>query len=1580
MSVSTILTSKRTISAIVCSLSLAAMAATPVAVWDGDFSPSELTKFAGYTLVDWQLTHGGVSHESGATDVDYSSVTIDRANAGLMCQFGAAKGAFTVLVKYSGLANSASAKRVVFATTANSDWTYDRCGIRLLTDGTLLGLWNNPTTGNNDVDYPSNTAGSGSLPASGMAAYVYSSSTGTFVYSTGSGDDAISDTAVWSDTSLKAGNMTGVAVGGMWQSANVSGAQAAQGMTIEALAVFDSVLTVAEMNAYIWPSEVQTIPVAGGIAVSSINSQIDANTYKTVKVVAEDGATITVDGAFSTTLPIAVSSTGSITLSDTSQPAASYFTGIDFSGVQGAVLRSWLSTPGVVGFNFYSDSGTDTSAALVAGTWQANASDASGTADLFGDGLSTLTWSSANTWAGGTYYFTDGYLDDGANNGNGAEISLSCVPYETYDVVIYASTDNGDGFTSKTVNGTSYTWDSVSASVVESSATWGKTGLTTAIYGLNAMRIRNLSGPLTIYGKAKNSSYRGGIAAIQIMPTDAPDVVKTYTLALDGTATSWSTGTWTLDGATVSAPTAGNVVINATASTTLTIDADVTLGDVTVNGGDNIVVNLALGEKTAASGDTAATYYSFFAGRVAVASGVLQQGSASVLGSTPVVTVADGATLDLNAFAMNAATAVYVEGAGAGNWPWALTSSGGAFAGTIQNMYLSGNATVGGEYKIVLGADWAASYCYLQNHTLVKTGEGELHIRNLNIPDDGTVIVRGGELHTDQWNCLNKNTSGTVTLKIEAAGTVRGTNQQSNPPAATTLDWEGTLNTASRTFIVKSALSGGGTTANLNFEANATANLKRDLTITSSLTLSGDASFLKDAEATADVTVSPAALAASGAITVGAGVVFNLGTARPAASFTVDDEGTLVVQKSSATDVPVVKVSAAPANVVFKDENGTEIESPKLVYDSEAGTLTFYAGNVWTAADGTAFDTPANWSSGVAPANDENATLQISGDTEITVAGTYTLDALVIYGAGEVTFTGAGSVTAANIYLENGATLKRDASSKISATTGISLASGTVLKLDGVTESASISGAGAVETYGNVEFTAENTFTGGLTVKSGSLVSSTKTDVGGQIFGKNNYGQAIANLSTITVEDGGSLDLANSDGACYAITIAGKGVFDNGVYKGALFNSGAEIPDGHRQTASLALSADAMVKADGANNGWGIVNSSYGAAVLSLNGHTLTVSGAGYFPLANINTAEGTTTTGTLVIDGATLGLVQRASNLTGVNIVVKGGSKLNSNVAPSAIGSLTFQPSATAAATATNYNLPANFVPALNTSNIDPSGLSVGDTLTLFTAPSGTELTSETISVAAGGRYTVEISDNTVTATVKALAPFLHYDFNGEASAAGAKALDSTYEISGLGGSWPAANVNGKNGTAALIKNGNTPWWNSLSADVSAIHAGEMSVVALIRPIAIDGTVRTIWNLGQNGGDGMALVVKDASTLALVSWTGGGAGADIVSVSNIQELAGKWHFVAVVASASGTTLVVDGNEVSTTTCVPQGMTRAGQFGAVHGNGSGKGYYGASDDGFRLDDWRVYDAALTAKEIKALKRELNPDPLFIRLR
>ncbi len=551
-------------------------AATPVAVWDGDFSPSELTKYSGYELVDWQKTHGGVSHEGG-TATDYSSVTIDRNNQGLMFNASSAMPGVTVLVKYSNLEKSSSKGRVLAASCVTSSHQYDRTGITLKTDGTLVGLWNSSTTENSDTD---NGTASGSIAASGVMAFTYSTA-GTYLYYGESCAD-ISATAAWGSSGLKAAADTaiyGAAIGGMNAGASRNSYEAAKGMTIEALAVFDSVLTVAEMNAYIWPSEVQTISVDENTSVSALNAQIDSTNYKAAEVAVADGATITVDAAFSTALPIAVSSTGSITLSAASQPDASYnLANVDFSGVQGGLLRSWL-TPGVVGFNFRSANGTDVSGALAtADNWIHDNNSASGTSTaMFADGLSTLKWSSANTWSCSGSTIISGYLDDGANGGNGATVTLSNVPYETYDVIVYCSSDSNPGqFLAKTVNGTTYTWDSAAGAVVAGNSVWGKAALSTPVYGVNALRIKNLSGPLTIYGTARNGSVRGGIAAIEIMPPNTPDNIRTYTLTLSGAATTWSGGTWTLNNQTVDAPASGYVEIVASASTTLTVDQAVT--------------------------------------------------------------------------------------------------------------------------------------------------------------------------------------------------------------------------------------------------------------------------------------------------------------------------------------------------------------------------------------------------------------------------------------------------------------------------------------------------------------------------------------------------------------------------------------------------------------------------------------------------------------------------------------------------------------------------------------------------------------------------------------------------------------------------------------------------------------------------------------------------------------------------------------------------------------------------------------------------------------------------------------------
>ena len=1031
-----------------------------------------------------------------------------------------------------------------------------------------------------------------------------------------------------------------------------------------------------------------------------------------------------------------------------------------------------------------------------------------------------------------------------------------------------------------------------------------------------------------------------------------PSEIVEYTLILNGTPTNWSEGAWTSGVTQVTAPINGNATINLTASSTLTIDEAVELNKLTVNAAPNAVLTLVNNENG-----------SFVANsKVVVESGVLQQGSANILGATPVVEIASGATLDLNSNSVNTATAVYIAGAGYGDWPWALTSSGGAFSGTIQNLYLAGNATIGGANQIVLGRDWAGSYGYLGGYTLTKIGAGELFVKNFNTPQTGSIVVNEGTLTTAQWNCLNRS-GGDTTLTIAAGATFRAANQEANPPAVTVLNWEGTLNTASRHFIVKNTLNGGGTTAYLNFDNGATANLKRDLTVTSTLTLSGAMTFLKHADAESDVVVTPSGtLSSSSAITVGAGVTLNLGTNRPTGALTIAEGGSLIVKMANDQDVIELSATAQPSSVVLYGADNAEITNKRVTFDNGV-LIVSKALPTLQAGASTSFDTPGNWIDSTMPSASGDAIIEVSADSEITVASNYTLGDLTFTGNGVVTFAGEGTISANNIYLKNGATLVRGAT--ISATAGINLDSGTVLRLNGGDEGVVISGAGSVETYGDVVFTTNNTFTGGLTVKSGT--TSTTTAAG---FGKDNSGSAYSALSRITVEDGACLDLNNTKDHCFALTIAGKGVqLANGTYSGAVKNTGVAMNYGARQTASMTLTADALVDV---SSGWGIVQSSYSEAYLALNGHTLTFSGTGEVPLINVNASNSS---GTIVLDGAILWLSNVACNFTGVNIIAKGCATVNLTTAPSALGSLTIAPTASGT-TASAWNLPSGLVPVVSTANIDFSDLSDGDALTIFTAPSETTLTSETISIVdrISMRFDMAIDVNKVTATFKAGLPpnFMHYDFDESASAAS----DSSTAFNMGGEGSDVSLVNSKNGKAIQVHSNFTPWWNALANDTSPFHVGEVTVTSIVK---LKETGIVLWGLGPAASNtAMGLVASSANTVSVVARRGTLTVETLATVTVTGDLTKGWHFFAVVATESETTLYVDDVFVSSQNGYSVAIGQQGQLGSFHGGAFGGSKVGA--DGYYLDDWRVYDTALARKEIHKLRSALLPPPLVLHLR
>lgn len=1588
---------------------VAASGATPLAVWDG--SNTSLGNFS-------------LAAQNGNTIQD-NSITIASSATGGVVYTGPNNSLnnCTFIIRCSGLDLANANNQYLLSLHqnilggGNGDASYNKVGVSLAANNAAVrGIWQNAFYEDNG----------GSLqvadPFSAGTDIVVNIQTsgGVFAYEIVTDANTGARTLVkrFGHTGLKASqtNYKGFSLGGIYEKAS-STLSPATGWTISKMAVFGSTLSEAEILGYAFPSDIDTIAVNANTAVSALNAQIAASSGSKIILSVADGVEIAVDTAFVASVPVEVASPGTITLSANAQPDASYFSAVSFA-VQGALLRSWL-TPGVVGFNFNANGGrsaqgntdgaADTSLALEIGTWYKDAYSASGSSTaMFADGLSLLTWKSKNVWSevasltSGT--FIQGYLDDGSDGNGPLTITLTGVPYETYDLIIYCSTDtSSNGFKAKTVNGTIYKWDDATGTTVVAGGASEKWGLASAaagkaVYGANTLRINNLTGALTILGGVQENNARGCISAIQIMPagtSTAPEL--TIGTAGQTTQATWTGANWNV----ATAPTSGNVIINVSGDVELTIDEAAALSAITVNGEGTLKIipdqanNVTFTASSISSAiplvfandgigvDTISASVTYLYRTPSVASSIYgntylagagsqetsvaigHNGGSAVLdgtaGDTYYLAASDSSTATTVVFTN--ATATYSNSLGVGAATYVVSGqsvlTAGVNSGNPQSFVLSQGA-----------AGRSAMFILKDNSVVNVTGTSDVDSNQASVMfghwnGPSTFIIQDTAAFNATCQVLVGKTSNDHTININGGTfTAKGIKASASASGTNRLNLNGGLLVLGTSGITSYGSTTIGVNVSTNSEIRASAEtlpVSQPVTIASGTVLS----FTKASGVSAATVSLTGAISGSGGISAGAGVTLNVGTNRPEGEISVDADGALAVVMASKADVPVLKVASNPASVILYDTDGTTVLSGATVeYDAEAGTITIKPPvNTWNVEANLAFDTAANWTFGL-PESTQDTAIKVTGDAALTISGSYEAATLTVSGSGVVEFSGEGSFTVGTLYLNGGATLAPN--SKVSATS-IVLDSETVLRLRDKTENAVISGEGAVETYGNITFGGNNTFSGGLTVKAGSIARTTAQ----QGFGKNNYGQAIANLSRIVVEDGGSLDLKSTKDACYAITIAGKGVLNNGVYSGAVFNSGEQLGSGTRQTASITLTADAMVKVD---NGWGLVNSQYNETVLALNGHTLTVSGAGNFPIVNANTASGTATTGTLVVDGAILGLVQNASNLTGVNVVLKGGSELQAGVAPSAIGSLTFLPTATAGVTATSWHLPASPLPKVSTANIDPVGLSNGQVLTLLTAPSGTTLTSEAITVAAGGRFTTDISGNTVTATFHAAIPqpFLHYDFN----AANSIAADSLYNFGNLN----PAFVRGRDGTAGSFTSSAKPWYDTNTASKSPFYAGEMTAVSALKLNEANNTI--LWNLGSGWYDGMALIAKDSTTLSVVAWANqggsGGNGSEVVSVTGIDNLIGKWHFVAIVANGYGTTLYVDGLSASVDTVLPSAIGQQGQFGSIHG--TTKNYSALLSDGFDLDDWRIYDAALTPNDVKTLYKRFMPPPITIFLR
>ena len=246
--------------------------------------------------------------------------------------------------------------------------------------------------------------------------------------------------------------------------------------------------------------------------------------------------------------------------------------------------------------------------------------------------------------------------------------------------------------------------------------------------------------------------------AVQLRATFKPAVNAQLTIAAGGAnAVNWSAADWrSVDDASVaiSAPIDKEVTVIAHKSVTLTLDANVSLSKFTVQADDNCVVTFASG-----------TGGSFYANEVVVSNGVLKQGSTNALGATPKVTVENGGTFDVNGLAADRSTAFFIAGAGAGDWPWALTSSVNVPDDykTIDILNLTDNAMIGGDFTIYIGVRAGASFntatgtmpLTLNGYTLTKTGTGTLWFRRPYSTNEGMIDVQEGSLRVSGWSNAN---------------------------------------------------------------------------------------------------------------------------------------------------------------------------------------------------------------------------------------------------------------------------------------------------------------------------------------------------------------------------------------------------------------------------------------------------------------------------------------------------------------------------------------------------------------------------------------------------------------------------------------------------------------------------------------------------------------------------------------------------------------------------------------------------------------------------------------------------------
>ena len=246
------------------------------------------------------------------------------------------------------------------------------------------------------------------------------------------------------------------------------------------------------------------------------------------------------------------------------------------------------------------------------------------------------------------------------------------------------------------------------------------------------------------------------------------------------------------------------------------------------------------------------------------------------------------------------------------------------------------------------------------------------------------------------------------------------------------------------------------------------------------------------------------------------------------------------------------------------------------------------------------------WSTGEVPTDNADVALAVSQDADLYVDGGKTFGDIYVFSTSSDPVTlrivpQGGTLAATKVFVPANVTLEVQTAT---FAVPVQLFAGATLNLNfNGTWANAITGSGSVKVSKAITFSTANTFTGGLTVVSGGHAKTT-----------NSTGYGPSGSTNITVQDGGALDIAGTNGSNYGASIEGEGVLVDSVRTGALYSS-ANCGDDAAQWYAITLNGNATIKCN-ENYNWGLLAGGYDTTAINLGSYTLTKAGGGDFWLS----------------------------------------------------------------------------------------------------------------------------------------------------------------------------------------------------------------------------------------------------------------------------------------------------------------------------------------------------------------------------